>query len=63
MPKPKPEDRSTDVEQYKKATADALTLLDWCIEYLRDNRQGKLAGQFARNRAHILARLGNKSAN
>ena len=62
MPKRKSANRSADVERYKKAATDALTLLDWCIEYFRDNRQGKLANQLARNRGHIRARLGNKSA-
>ena len=62
MPERKSGDRSREVERYKKAATDALTLLDWCIEYLRHNREGKLAGKLARNRAHIRARLGYKSA-
>jgi hypothetical protein len=49
--------RSPEAERYKKAAADALTLLDWCIEYLADNRQGQLASRLARNRAHIRERL------
>jgi hypothetical protein len=61
MPERKSGNRAADSERYKNAATDALTLLDWCIEYLRDNRQGKLADQLARNRAHIRARLGYKS--
>jgi hypothetical protein len=57
VPERKPGNRATDSERYKKAATDALTLLEWCIEYLRDNRQGKLANQLARNGAHIRARL------
>jgi hypothetical protein len=46
-----------EADRYKKATVDALKLLDWCIEYLADNRQGKLADQLSRNRAYIRERL------
>lgn len=44
---------SREADRYKKAATDALTLLDWCIEYFADNRQGKVAQQLARNRSHI----------
>ena len=53
--------RSREVDRYKKAATDALRLLDWCIEYLADNREGKIASQLARNRAHIRDRLGDRS--
>ena len=49
--------RSRETDRYKKAATDALTLLDWCIEYLADNRQERLAKQLARNRNHIRGRL------
>ena len=44
-------------DRYQKAATDALTLLDWCIEYLADNRQERIAKQLARNRNHIRGRL------
>lgn len=50
-------DKSREADRYKKAATDALELLDWCIEYLADNRQGQIARQLARNRNHIRARL------
>jgi hypothetical protein len=49
--------RSGEVERYEKAAKDALTLLDWCIEYLAGNRERKLADQLRRNRDHIRRRL------
>jgi hypothetical protein len=49
--------RSGEVARYKKAATDALSLLDWCIQYLADNRQEGLAKQLARNRNHIHRRL------
>ncbi len=48
---------SREAERYKKAATDALTLVDWCIEYLKDNHQGRIAGRLERNRKHISARL------
>lgn len=49
--------RSREADRHKKAASDALALLDWCIEYLADNRQRGIASQLARNRDHIRARL------
>ena len=49
--------RSRDADRQKKAASDALRLLDWCIEYFADNRQGGIADHLARNRDHIRARL------
>ena len=49
--------RSREAERYKKAGTDALTLLDWCIEYFADNKQGRLAEKLARNRNNIHERL------
>ena len=51
--------RSREAERYKKAAEAALALLDWCIEYLEDNHQGRIAKQLARNRRHISGRLGD----
>lgn len=53
--------RSGEAARYKKAATDALTLLDWCIEYFADGRHGRIAGQLARNRNHIRARLDGES--
>lgn len=52
-------DRSREAERYRKAADDALTLVDWCIEYLADNRQAPIARRLARSRNHIAARLGD----
>lgn len=49
--------RSRESDRYKKAANDALSLLDWCIQYFADNRQGRIAQQLARNRNHIRGRL------
>jgi hypothetical protein len=57
MPSRKRAGSSHEADHYKKAATDALTLLDWCIEYFADNRQGKIAQQLARNRSHIRERL------
>ena len=51
--------RSREAERYRKAATDALTQVDWCIEYLKDNQQGRIAGRLERNRKHISARLGD----
>lgn len=48
---------SPHAKPIKKAATDALSLLDWCIEYLANNREGRLASQLARNRRHIRDRL------
>lgn len=49
--------RSREAERYKKAATDALTLLDWVIEYFADNKQGPLAAKLARSRNSIHERL------
>ena len=49
--------RSGEADRYKKAATDALKLLDWCVQYLAENRQGAVARQVARNRDHIRERL------
>ena len=57
MPKSNRAGRSREAERYKKAATDALTLLDWCIEYFADNKQGRLAEKLARSRNNIHGRL------
>jgi hypothetical protein len=54
---PRKSAESSEAERYRRSATQALTLLDWCIEYLADNGQGKIARQFARNRRHISGRL------
>ena len=49
--------RNSEADRYKKAATDALTLVDWCIEYLADNHQGTIARQLARNRKRVGERL------
>ena len=53
--------RSGEAARYKKAATDALTLLDWCIEYFADGRHERIARQLARNRDHIRRRLEHES--
>jgi len=48
---------SGEADRYRKAATDTLKLLDWCIAYLAENRQGPIARQLARNRDHIRERL------
>lgn len=52
--KPSP---SGEADRYRKAATDTLKLLDWCIQYLAENRQGPIARQLARNRDHLRERL------
>lgn len=49
--------RASEADRYRRAATDALTLVDWCIEYLADNHQGQIARQLARNRTRIRERL------
>ena len=57
MSQPHSGSRSREADRYKKAAKDALTLLDWCIEYLANNGEERIAKQLARNRNHIRGRL------
>lgn len=57
MAQQKKADESREADRYRKAATDALSLLDWCIEYFADNRQQGIASRLARNRNHIRARL------
>jgi hypothetical protein len=55
--------RSRDAARYKKAATDALTLLDWCIEYLTSNGHRRVAKQLAhgRNGVHALLQGGSRN--
>ena len=48
---------SGEADRYRKAATETLKLLDWCIQYLAENRQGPVARQLARNRDHIRERM------
>lgn len=52
--------RSHDADRYKEAATDALTLLDWCIEYFASNGHGRIARRLARGRNHVHERLGRE---
>jgi hypothetical protein len=52
--------RPSEADRYKSAATDALRLVDWCIEYLAENHQGRIARQLALNRKHIGWRLGER---
>ena len=54
MPRPKSPENA---DRYKQAATAALTLLDWCIEYLADNGQKRVARQLARGRNDVRRRL------
>ena len=49
--------RSHEADRYKKAATDALTLIDWCIEYFANNGHRGVAKQLARGRDSVQARL------
>jgi hypothetical protein len=59
MPKPEKGSGSGDVDRHKRAAADSLALLDWCIEYFADNGKPGIARRLARNRNQIQKRLKN----
>jgi hypothetical protein len=51
-------DRTTqDTERYRRAAADALQQLDWCIGYLYAIRKTRISRALARNRNHIRANV------
>jgi hypothetical protein len=55
--------RSREADRYKKAATDALTLIDWCIEYLANNGHRSVAKQLARGRNSVQAKLKGGSRN
>ena len=46
-----------EAERYKRATTDALKLLDWCIWYFRYENHGEIATRLEQNRAYIREQL------
>jgi hypothetical protein len=46
-----------ETARYREAARLALDQLDWCINYLRTIRKGKIAGALAENRSAIARRL------
>ncbi len=51
-----------EVEQYRRASQDALQQLDWCIGYLHGCRKTAIAQALATNRSHIRQHLLQRSA-
>ena len=49
--------RSREADRHRKAATDALTLLDWCIEYLANNGHSRVAKQLVPGRNGVHARL------
>jgi hypothetical protein len=45
-------------ERYRKAALEALGQLEWCIEYLYDQRKAEIARTLSRNRTRIIQRAG-----
>ncbi len=43
-------------ERYRRAALDALGQLEWCIEYLYEQRRTEIARALARNRSRIIER-------
>jgi hypothetical protein len=52
------EDRelARESERYRKAAVEALGQLEWCIEYLYEQRRAEIARTLARNRTTIIER-------
>lgn len=55
---PERDDRDLDreSERYRQAAVEALGQLEWCIEYLYDQRRTDIARALARNRNRIVER-------
>jgi hypothetical protein len=49
--------RADDVARYREAAHTTLNQLDWCVEYLRRIRKGKVSQQLAINTANIRKRI------
>jgi hypothetical protein len=45
-------------EQYRRAAVEALGQLEWCIEYLYEQRRTEIARALSRNRRRIIERAG-----
>jgi hypothetical protein len=54
------DDRALDreSERYRRAAMEALGQLEWCIEYLHEQRKTDIARALSRNRRHIIERAG-----
>jgi hypothetical protein len=55
---PEPDDRDLDreSERYRQAAVEALGQLEWCIEYLYEQRRTEIARVLSRNRSKIIER-------
>jgi hypothetical protein len=53
-------DRALDreSERYRRAAIEALSQLEWCIDYLYGLRKAEIARTLSRNRTRILERAG-----
>jgi hypothetical protein len=51
------DDPSSEADRHKRAALNALSLLDWCIEYLASHHQGRVAAQLALSRKRIAGLL------
>jgi hypothetical protein len=45
-------------ERYRRAAEEALGQLEWCIEYLYEQRRVEIARTLSRNRNQIIERAG-----
>jgi hypothetical protein len=52
------QDRMTDreIERYRQAALDALGQLEWCVDYLYEQRKANIARVISRNRQKIIER-------
>jgi hypothetical protein len=55
---PRHDDRELDreSERYRRAALEALGQLEWCIEYLHEQRKPDIARALSRNRRRIIER-------
>lgn len=49
-------DLERETERYRRAAVEALGQLEWCIEYLHEQRRTGIARALSRNRTHIIER-------
>jgi hypothetical protein len=47
-----------EIARYRQAALDALGQLEWCIDYLYEQRKAEIARALARNRRQIIERAG-----
>lgn len=55
---PRHDDRELDreIERYRRAALEALGQLEWCIDYLHEQRKTDIARAISRNRRRIIER-------